>query len=73
MTPGGDLLFDLNCDPEHPEISRVRDDLVQPYLQLTELTDGWNVQDIVVDTSGRCVQLDAIATSVVLPRRHDQP
>ena len=63
MTPSGDVLFTTYCHRQPLTIYRVHDRKVSTFASLPQLTGEWLTQDLVVDTTGRRVQLDAMPWS----------
>ena len=59
MTPSGDVLFTAYCNQQPLTIYRVHDGSVSTFASLPQLTGKWLTQEIIVDTTGRRVQLDA--------------
>jgi hypothetical protein len=59
MTPSGDVLFTDYCHQQAPSIDRLHDGSVSVFASLPQLTGKWLTQDLIVDTTGRRVQLDA--------------
>ncbi len=63
MTPGGDVLFTAYCPHQPLTIYRVHGGSVSTFASLPQLTGEWLTQDLIVDTTGRRVQLDAMPWS----------
>jgi len=59
MTPSGDVLFAIYCQQAPVTIERLHNDHVSIFASLPELTGGWIMQNLIVDTTGRFVQLYA--------------
>ena len=59
MTPSGDVLFASYCQQAPVTIERLHNDHVSVFASLPELTGGWIMQNLIVDTTGRFVQLYA--------------
>jgi len=60
MTPGGDVLFTTYCHQQSLTIYRVHGASVRTFASLPQLKGEWLTQDLIVDTTGRRVQLDAM-------------
>jgi hypothetical protein len=58
-TPSGDVLFTNYCHQQPLTIYRVHGGSVSTFASLPQLTGEWLTQDLIVDTTGRRVQLDA--------------
>jgi hypothetical protein len=59
MTPSGDVLFTTYCHEQPLTIYRVHDGSLSTFASLPQLTGEWLTQDLIIDTTGRRVQLDA--------------
>lgn len=63
MTPSGDVLFTAYCHHQPLTIYRVHGGSVITFASLPQLTGEWVTQDLIVDTTGRRVQLGAMPSS----------
>ncbi len=59
MTPSGDVLFTAYCPHQPLTIYRAHGGSVSTFASLPQLTGEWLTQDLIIDTTGRRVQLDA--------------
>lgn len=63
MTPSGDVLFTSYCSQQPLTMYRVHDGSASIFAALPQLTGTWLTQELIVDTTGRRVQLDAMPWS----------